>query len=601
MKLSDYVVEKLVAHGVEDVFLLAGGGIMHLLNSVAEERRIHKYYTLHEQGAGFAADGYAQCSNRLGVVFATTGPGATNVVTPLGSAFIDSTPMLVISGQVKTSDITRIPGVRQTGAQEIGIVPIVSSITKYAVTVLKPEDIRYELEKALYLSQHGRPGPVWVDIPLDVQAAEVEPDLLRAFHPQEQVMDDGNLQKQLDAAIQLLATAKRPCILVGSGVFLSGAMAELHRLIDTLKIPVLTSQRIKRLFHAGDDRYYFGNIGRIGPRYGNYTLQNCDFLLSIGCGLRYYLTVFNEDRFAPHAKKVVVNVALPELEKIRMPVDQKIVCDAKQFIMEFHRQWDLKNPKTNMSDDWLKYCDRMREKYPVEQDVIPHDDGLSDGYRTTWAIEKYSRDNDVFLASPSAFCYTYNMKLKGQQDYVCPMGLGSMGTGLPAAIGACVAAKGRRVIVGEGDGSLQHNIQELALMRHYHLPLKLFVDTNGGYRQIYTMQNAHFHGNLAGCNYESGIEFPDLRKISAAYGLAYYCIATAEQTENVVKAALSDDEPAIIEVRSNMKTEFVPIIKSRMGKDGRMQTSQIEDMYPFLSEEEQAENMKISQERGKES
>lgn len=600
MKLSDYVVQTLRENGVRDVFLLAGGGIMHLLDSVAREEKIRKYYTLHEQGAGFAADGYAQCSNRLGVVFATTGPGATNVVTALGSAFIDSTPMLVISGQVKTADMTRITGVRQTGAQEIGIVPIVESITKYAVTVMEPLRIRYGLEKAIYLAKHGRPGPTWVDIPLDIQSAEIDPAALEGYVPSaEEQSTEKNQQEESVVVEQIaaaLACAERPAILIGSGVFLADALDDFRVLAAELRIPVLTSQRVKRAFHVGDDRYYFGNVGRIAPRYGNYTLQNCDFLLSIGSGLRYYLTVFNEERFAPRAKHAVVNISQPEIDKLRMPVDYAVTMDAKDFIARFRTVWNEKGYRSSMTDAWISYCDAMRTKYPVRNDVIPHDDGLSDGYLTTYAIEKYARHDDVFLASPSAFCYTYNMPLHGRQDYVCPMGLGSMGTALPAAIGACVAAEGRRVIVGEGDGSLQHNIQELALLHHYQLPIKLFVDTNLGYRQIYTMQNTHFHGRLAGCTRESGIEFPDLQEIARAYHLDYYRIENAEVTDAVVARALANDAPAIIEVLSNLKTEYVPNIKSRMGVDGKMQTSALEDMFPFLPEAEHRANMRISEE-----
>lgn len=597
MKLSDYVIKKLERFGVCDVFLLAGGGIMHLLNSVAQSKTIHKYYTLHEQGAGFAADGYAQCSNKMGVVFATTGPGATNVVTPLASAYIDSTPLLVISGQVKTSDITSIPGVRQTGAQEVGIIEIVKTITKYAVTVTKPETIGFELEKAFYLANHGRPGPVWIDIPLDVQAADINPDNMQLFMPDlhEKTTSSSVLNEGTHTIYEMLRSAQRPCILAGSGVFLSGAMTDFRKLIACLKIPALTSQRVHRIFHDNDNRYYYGNVGRIAPRYGNYILQNSDFLLSIGSGLRYYLTVFDEEHFAFNAKKAVVNVSAAEIEKLRMPVDASVVCDAKLFIDELLKCYKAADNKTfSMKPEWLAYCDRMRAKYPVENEPLPHDDGMTDGYQTAWAIKKYSREDDVFLASPSAFCYTYNLELKGTQDYVCPMGLGSMGTALPAAIGACVAAKGRRVIVGEGDGSLQHNIQELALLKKYHLPIKLFVDTNGGYRQIYTMQTAHFKGRLAGCTPESGIEFPDLQKIASAYDLAYLRIERAEDTESVVKQALSNEEPMVIEVVSNLKTEFVPNIKSRMDNDGRMLTAHLEDMYPFLPKAEHTENMKIS-------
>lgn len=585
MKLSDYVVGFLQEQGVRDVFLLAGGGIMHLLDSLAKNERINKYYNLHEQASGFAADGYAQFSNKLGVVFATTGPGATNVVTSLASAYIDSTPMLVISGQVKRADLTTVPEVRQTGAQEVGIVPIVESVTKYAVTVTEPEHIRYVLEKAVYLATHGRPGTVWVDLPLDVQAAEIEGAKLAGYTLKEEHRTISG--KDMERAVQLLKQSKRPCILAGTGVVLSDAGDALREFVNNHGIPVVTSRRAKRLFHKGNDRYYYGSAGVVAPRYANYVLQNADVLLVLGSGLRYYITAYNEPGFAPLAKKIMVNIHQAEIDKLRMPVELSFVCDAKDFLSqlmpyEFCGNWEL----------WISYCDRMREKYPASGEILPHADGLTDGYMVAQCIDRQAREDDVFVASPSAFAYTYNIyELRGRQEYICPVGLGSMGTALPAAIGACIASGKRRTILGEGDGSLQHNIQELALLKEYHLPMKLFVDSNNGYRQIYTMQKTHFAGRFAGCTPESGVGLPDLKKLADAYGLKYFCIDRAEKTETVVKEALADNEPALIEMISSPQVEFVPVTKSRMGKDGKMISSKLEDLYPFLPEDEQRKNM----------
>ena len=309
MKLSDYVVEFLRRREVQDVFLLSGGGIMHLLDSLAKEDRIHKYYNLHEQASGFAADGYAQYANKLGVVFATTGPGATNVVTSLASAYIDSTPLLVISGQVRRDTITTLAGVRQTGAQEVGIIPIVESVTKYAVTVMDPADIRYVLERAVYTALHDRPGTVWVDIPLDVQAAEIDPSSMRGYKPEEKAAAVN--AEDLKEIAAMLAAAKRPVILAGTGVMLAGAREAFVQMVNELQIPTVTSRRARRLFHRGGDRYFYGSTGMVAPRYANYVLQNADFLLVIGSGLRYYLTAYNDENFAPHARKVMVNIHAP--------------------------------------------------------------------------------------------------------------------------------------------------------------------------------------------------------------------------------------------------------------------------------------------------
>ena len=588
MKLSDYVVEFLRRREVQDVFLLSGGGIMHLLDSLAKEDRIHKYYNLHEQASGFAADGYAQYANKLGVVFATTGPGATNVVTSLASAYIDSTPLLVISGQVRRDTITTLAGVRQTGAQEVGIIPIVESVTKYAVTVMDPADIRYVLERAVYTALHNRPGTVWVDIPLDVQAAEIDPSSLRGYKPEEKAAAVN--AEDLREIAAMLAAAKRPVILAGTGVMLADAREAFVQMVNELQIPTVTSRRARRLFHRGDDRYFYGSAGMVAPRYANYVLQNADFLLVIGSGLRYYLTAYNDENFAPHARKVMVNIHAPEVEKLRMTVEKTIIMDAGAFIAAFS---DLcRTCKMPDWQGWIAYADEMREKYPALSEVIPHADGLTDGYMVTKYINQYAGTDDVYVASPSAFAYGYNVyELHDRQEYICPVGLGSMGTGLPCAIGACIASGKKRTILGEGDGSLQHNIQELALLRQYDLPIKIFIDSNNGYRQIYTMQQTHFAGRFAGCTPESGVGMPNLRSIAKAYGLDYYEIVCADETEEIVRRALADDVPAIINMVSSPAVEFVPIIKSRIGADGKMISSKLEDLYPFLPEEEQRRNM----------
>lgn len=587
MKLSDYVIKYLEENGVKDVFLLAGGGIMHLLDSLAKNNNINKYYNLHEQASGFAADGYAQYSNKLGVVFATTGPGATNVITSLASAHIDSTPILVISGQVKRKSLTTVEGVRQTGAQEIGIVPIVKSITKYAVTVMEPENIKYEIGKAIYFATHGRPGAVWVDIPLDVQSADIQVDMLQEYVPASNSENVVVSDEDIDYIYNKLKNAKRPCIFGGTGIILSDAKREFVELVKQFNVPTVVSRRARRLFHKEDTDLFYGSAGGVATRYANYVLQNSDVLLVIGSGLRYYLTEFNEHNFAPYAEKIIVNIHEPEISKLEMKIEKSIVADAKTLITKL-----LEKNKLDPKMDWINYCNEMRCKYPAIKERIPHDDGLTDGYLVAQAIDKYAGINDIHVASPSAFAYGYTIyDLRANQDYICHVGLGSMGTALPCAIGACIASGKQRTIVGEGDGSLQHNIQELALLKEYNLPIKVFVDNNGGYRQIYTMQESHFNGRFAGCTPESGVGMPNLKKIAEAYGLKYLCVKNIKETDSIVRDAMGDDEPAIIEIISSPRTEFVPIVKSRIGKDGNMITSGLEDLYPFLSDAEQRENM----------
>ena len=592
MKTSDYIVSFLQKNSVKDVFLLAGGGIMHILDSLAQNTGINECYNLHEQASGFCADGYALFTGKTGVCIVTTGPGATNTVTAVASSYIDSTPIVYISGQVKTSDISKIPGVRQTGAQEVDIVSIVKPVTKYAVTITHADEIRYHLEKAFFIANHGRPGPVWLDIPLDVQGGHIDETKLKSFDPTAEGFELP--QKPDDATIakvyQLLEKSKRPVIMVGSGVRLSHAENILLQLVSELRIPVVSSRRMRDFMKNDNDEMYFGCVGVLPHRYANYILQNSDFMLSIGSGLRYYLTAYNEENFAPWAARVIVNISDAELEKLNMNDSLKITSDAKTFIEAMLCYHDKSQPDRSK---WFDYCNEMKRKYPAVLEFSPENEEKVNPYQVAHYIGKYMHDTDILVPSPSSFAYVFNVPhIHGRQRVISHIGLGSMGTALPEAIGACVAS-GKRTIVCEGDGSLQHNIQELSLLRQYNLPIKVFVDVNAGYRQIYTMQNTHFSNRLAGCTPESGISFPDLKLLAKAYGLKYCRIDSVHVMEQQVKEALSDDEPVIIEMVTDFDMEYLPVIKSKMNADGSMQTPSLEVLYPFLSEDEHRYNMRV--------
>lgn len=594
MKLSDYVIKYLENYGVEDVFLLSGGGMMHLLNSLAESKIINKYYSLHEQAAGFAADGYAQYKGKLGVCFVTTGPGATNVITPLASSYIDSTPILYISGQVKTTDITKNPEVRQTGAQEVGIISIVQSITKYAVTITDADTIRYHLEKALYLCENGRPGPVWIDIPLDIQAMQVNEEKLQSFLPD--VIKAGKETFDFNDIAQIygmIKESKRPCILAGTGIMLSGARDLFIQLVNKLSIPVVISKRAKRIFNDKNSRFNYGIVGGYASRSSNYVLQNCDLLLVIGSGLRCHITAYNEENFAPNAKKVIINIHEAEIDKLRMSIYKRIVCSADLFIREMI-SYNMKDENIEKKS-WIEYCDNMRSRYQIVFDNrINYKDGNSYEYIIAYNIYKYSKPGDVFVASPSAFGYIQQGgDLKDKQDFIMHLGLGSMGTGLPEAIGVCIASGRKRTILCEGDGSLQHNIQEISLLKHYNLPIKLFVYNNNGYGQIYVMQKTHFNSNFAGCNEESGISFPDLEKLAVSYDISYVKIGENDNIDDKMEFIMSNDKPMIIEFFSSIDSELLPITKSRMLSSGEIRSTKLEELYPFLSDEEHNKNMTV--------
>ena len=594
MKLSDYVAHFLVSIGVRDLFLISGGGMMHLLDSVGKEQGLRLICNLNEQASSICADSYGQFTNDLGVCMLTTGPGGTNAVTGIAASFLDSTPVLAISGQCKTADFASLRDVRQFGAQEVDIVSIVRPITKYAVTVTDPTRIRYHLEKAVYLARHGRKGPVWIDIPLDVQAAQVEPEALTGFCPEAEGYggEEPDLSRPLAHIFDLLRQAHRPIFLIGGGLVASGAQQEFRKLARHLGVPVLSTWRAKDVF-SEDDPLYFGAPGIPALRYANYILQNCDLLIIIGTRLNPALTAYDEPHFAFQAKKVIVDVDEKEIAKLKMAWEEALVCDAKVFVAtmleEAHRQAIPSYPV------WQMFCSSLKARYPLDREVQPYDiGGLVDGYLLADRISDKMEATDVFAGSSSGrTCGISHMaiSLRPGQRFISSMGLGSMGFTVPSAIACCLASGGRRTIALEGDGSLQHNIQELQLIRTYHLPVKLFILSNGGYASIYMMQKNNFDGRYAACVPETDLKFPALRDVAATYHLAYHRIASNDQIDRVLDRVLADDEPVLCEVCSSIYFDEIPKSMTVAHPDGTFSSSKLENLYPFLSEEEVARNM----------
>ena len=596
IKLSDYVVKFLESKGVKDIFLISGGGMMHLLDSVGQSRKINLYCNLNEQATTICGDAYAQFTNDLSVCMVTTGPGATNAVTGVVSAYIDSTPMLVISGQVKTADIVGDRGVRQIGAQECDIVTMVKSQTKYAAVVTKKEDIRFHLEKAVYLATHGRRGTVWIDIPLDIQAAMIDEESLYGFSPDKEPEFVGSVKEnEIKLVYELLNASKRPVILAGHGVIASGAAVAFKALADKLSIPVLTTWRAKNLFDD-DNSIYFGHPGSPGPRYSNYVLQNSDFMLIVGTRLNVGVTAFNDRNFGKNAKKVIVDIDENEIKKLDMDFEENIICDARIFMEKMLDCKQLYNAAER--NDWISYCRRMKDKYPMSQSITARADGLVDGYELAYEISKRSKRDDLaVMASSGRSCGIMNLGFERHgQTIVNAMGLGSMGYALPASIGSCIASGKKRTLVIDGDGSLQHNIQELMLINTYKLPIKLFVYNNGGYASIFVMQCNHFKSRFTACIPENGVAFPNLEVLAKAYGIAYRQIKSRKTLFSVLDDVMSDDNPVICEVMGFVEFDEIPKAMSKVNADGTMSSSALENLYPFLPDEETANNMKISQE-----
>ena len=593
MKLSDYVADFLAGLSVRDIFLISGGGMMHLLDSVGKHPAIRLVCNLNEQASSICADSAGQYTGNLGVCLLTTGPGGTNAMTGVAASYLDSTPVLVISGQCKTADFASRRGVRSFGAQEVDVTAMARPVTKYAVTVTDPDSIRYHLEKAVYLARHGRKGPVWVDVPLDVQGAQIDPSALRSFSPEQEGLTapPPDFSGPVQETYALLQAARRPAVLIGGGLVLSGAREEFLELCGRLQIPVLSTWRAKDVL-PHDDPLYFGMPGIPAPRYANYILQNCDFLLILGTRLNPALTAYDEPHFAFQAKKVMVDIDEKEIEKLDMPFALTVAADAGDFVRAMLAQ--ANPPAGNSAQEWLAFCRKMKQKYPLENELQPLDnEGLTDGYRLAREISRQSRPEDVFVGSSSGrTCGISHMalELKSGQRFISSMGLGSMGFTVPSAI-ACCLASGRRTIALEGDGSLQHNLQELQLIQTYQLPVKLFILSNRGYASIYMMQKNNFQSRFAACDPATHVVFPSLRDVAGTYGLDYLCIPDNSHIPGTVRDALKDNRPVLCEVLSSIYFDEIPKSKTIAHPDGTFSSCPLENLYPFVSEEEQRENM----------
>jgi acetolactate synthase-1/2/3 large subunit len=602
MKLSDYVASRLAEWNVRHVFLVTGGGAMHLNDSIGNEPRIQYVCNHHEQASAMAAEGYARISGRPGVVNVTTGPGSVNALNGVFGAWTDSVPMLVISGQVKRETCMRarsITGLRQLGDQEVDIIAMVANITKYAVMIDDPLTIRYHLERAWHLAQNGRPGPCWLDIPVDVQAASVEPASLRGYDAardeparQNSLADSSVLQSYCREVLQRIGKAKRPVILAGTGVRAAHAVAEFDEVFHRLGIPVTTAWTHDLI--SSDDPLFCGRQGTIGDRAGNFTVQNADVLLILGSRLNIRQTSYNWQSFAANAFKIQVDIDPAELHKPTVQPELAIPCDLKQFLKELLRQCDAVNYPNygpGAHDPWLAWCRERVRRYPVVQD---HQRTPGPPLNPYYFVEQLSAklaDDDAIVCGNATSCIVpfQTMRLRKGQRMISNSGSASMGYDLPAAIGAAFARPGKRVICIAGDGSIQMNVQELQTIVHHHLPLKIFVLNNSGYLSM-KMTQSGFFGRLTGESSATGASFPDMVKVACAYGIPSIRIDRQSQLEQVDRA-LAAEGPALIDVIIDPNQEFEPRSKAKQLPDGRIVSPNLEDMYPFLGDSELMDNM----------
>lgn len=594
-KLSDFVMDFVADLGVKDVFMLPGGGCMHLLDSLGRSPRLRFICNLHEQASAVAAEAYAQYTNNMGVALVTTGPGGTNTITGVAGAWLDSTPCLFISGQVKRTDCVGDRGVRQMGFQEINIVKVVGSLTKYAVTIVDPESVRYHLEKAVYLARSGRPGPVWIDIPLDIQAAMIDEGKLSGFDPREVAVTDDSaaLRRQISDTIQLLNQSERPVILAGNGIRLSNAYDKFLQLIELLRIPVLTTWKTID-FIPETHALYCGRPGSIGQRGANFTQQNSDLLISIGARLDYGQTGYTHKNFARAAKKVMVDIDSTEIKKMMTPIDVPVPADAGAFIREFLQQANKLAVKDRSS--WLARCKAWQAKYPVILSRYREEKEYVNHYMLIDALSEEMTGNDLLVPGSSGASSEVSMqafRVKEGMRIFNTEGLGSMGFGVPAAIGGCIASGGKRTVCIDGDGGFHMNSQELEVVKRLKLPIKYFILNNDGYGSIRTTQRNYFQGRYVASNPESGLTLPDIRKIGEAYGIRTFQLRNHADLLKKVREILDADGPAVTEVMVSPDQYTAPKLSSYAKQDGTMVSRPLEDLWPFLDRKEFEANMII--------
>lgn len=494
IKVSEYVIKRLEETGAKHMFMVPGGGAMHLNDSLGRSDKISFVCCQNEQGAAIAAEAYARVNNKIGLLMVTTGPGGTNALTGIAGAFLESTPVIVISGQVKRLDMIRNQGLRQQGMQELDIISVVGPITKYAALVDEPEMIKYHLDRALYEAMNGRKGPVWLDIPLDVQATVVDENKLASYTPF--IVPEKELDRTALRVIDELNKAERPVLLAGNGIRLAAEIEGFSELKDVLGIPVLTTWNGIDLV-SEDDPLYYGRPGGLGHRYANFIQQNSDFFMSIGARLNLLQTGYNFDGFAREAVRVMVDIDEHELHKINVRPDIAVRADAKRFITTLLKYRDRIKPKDRSA--WLAYANKMKEKYPLVTEECWQQKELVNTYCLIETISDQMTEDDIYVSGSSGSCIDISMqgfKVKKGQRVFCTKGLASMGYGLPSSIGACLAGGGRRTVGVNGDGGFVMNIQELETVHRLNLPIKIFVLCNNGYGAIQATQtnifNKHF-------------------------------------------------------------------------------------------------------------
>lgn len=595
MKLSDYVADFVARLGVNHVFMVPGGGSMHLVDSFGKNQKLEYVATIHEQGGALAAEAYAEYRNHFGFMMVTSGPGGTNAVTGVATAWVEGSGTFFLSGQAKRADMIGTRGVRSMGHQEIDVVSVVKPITKYAVSVLDPNSIRYHLEKAAYLALNGRPGPVWVEIPLDIQIAQIDPEKLVGFEPDNSEQSAASSIRTAAAkTISYILASERPVLLVGNGVRSARAVDIFQKVLEKVRIPVLLTWKAIDILPDGHPLYR-GRPGGIGQRGANFTQQNSDCIIVIGARLDLPSLAFDHQGFARAARKIMVDVDPMEIRKMQMKIDLPICSDAGVFLKELLQQADaLAN---YYPAAWLQRTEDYKIKYPV---VLPEYHNTKSGFVSSYVfndiLSEEALATDVITTGGAGACsdilmQTWKVKA-GQRIYNVP-GIGCMGSGVPAALGGCLASSGNRTICVDGDGGFPMNVQELEVIRRMNLPVKFFVLNNDGYGSIRSMQKNHFAGHLVAADSKSNFTLPNVRRIAEAFCIQSDFLDDTSKIRETIRRVLETDGPIICEVMVSPGEAIAPRVSTVMNAAGKLTSKPMEDMSPLLPRDEFLQNMVI--------
>jgi acetolactate synthase-1/2/3 large subunit len=601
MLVSEYIADFLVDHGITQVFSVVGGGAMYLNDALGHHQDLSVLYNHHEQASAIAAEAYARLTNRIAAVCVTSGPGGTNAITGCLCGYMGSIPMLILSGQVRYPFTVRASGLplRTVGEQEFDICRVVEPMTKYCEMVTDASQIRVHLEKALFLATHGRPGPCWLDLPLDVQNARIDPSQLDPFDPLSctDEIPPPVLPQLVQQILERVNGAERPVLYVGMGVRLAGAFRDFEELVDRLGIPVVTG--ISSVdFMPNDHPLYAGRAGATGDRAGNFSVQNSDLILAIGNRLSLKHTGYNLESWARAAYRIVCDIDCYELQRPSLRIDLPIWADAGDLIRNLNHRLQASPLVAGHHKSWIVQCSQWVERYPVVTEKHYQSiDGKANIYAFYDQLSKHLDEGDVVVttAGTARVAGAQAMRFRRDQRFIVNLTAAPMGYCLPAAIGICRAMPNKSVTLVAADGGLQMNLQELQTIKHHRLPVRIIVINNGGYHSIRLTQNNFFsnHSRI-GIGEESGdLSFPELRQIAAAYDLPYLRCDTNEELPSTLEALMAIDGPVIFEVVVTTSQPTEPKSSSKHLEDGRMVSAPLEDMAPFLPREELEENMLI--------